>query len=881
MDKIREVRLTLAALIYALETDLRSLIKNYLVPQFKDLSFIKDESLRQRTKERFLKDNLGLNPDNNTYAVVDYIDFQDSYKIVLTNKDCFTPQLIHEIKTLVSKLDSIASIRNRVMHARPLLSGDFTTVYFFISNLEPLAGLPWTTVINTKKGLEEDPDFILKLNYPYAIYKDNSDSSVYHQLPFPDFDETGFIGRDEDIEAVKKLLMGAQQVVTIVGDGGIGKSSLALKIAYDLVDMEFNCPFDMILWTTAKSSILTPKGIEEIAGAITSFTGIIKDITNSMGAPINNLQENMNEIIEYLNTYKILLIIDNLETILNDAIRQFIREISQKCKILITSRIGLGELEYPRKLEGLSENEASLLIKEMARMRNSQVLKTLPNPKLVEISKKFHYNPLSIKWFVNLVESGKSINEVISDKKELFTYCLSNVYENLTDTAQAVLQTLLAARKSLHEAELCYLSEIEPFELKKALLKLTSTTMITREAKENTLIYSVSDFTKEYLSQNHAPNPDYLKKIADKQNKLNSGLEDAKRISKYNKYDLNAIGGDNVVIRLIQEALLLSKKRNYDEALRRIEFAKQNAPGCVDAYRISAFIKAQKGDYLGAENEYLCGLEIEPSNERLIYFYANFLLFYLNDNNKALEYANKLYNLDEKSPESIILSARCVAYNGEIENGIELIENLIKNSILTNKQKKISSTLLIDFYKRWAEHKIDVEKDYPTAIDYISRGLNHFDYCVNADYIDEKLITEFIDLFVIFFNKIPKICYKKAERIFNYVKKYENLISQRHQAEFIFKNTINNSNIELSNILIQDVLKIEENTTRINGIVDFFDYNKLYGFINGNNSSRYFFHLNNIVNYDGITPIDKETFATFEIGKNDKGECAIKVMLKS
>lgn len=880
MDTIREVRLTLAALIYALETDLRSLIKNYLVPQFKDLSFIKDDILQQRVQERFSKDNLGLDPNNNTYAVVDYIDFQDSYKIVLKNKECFTPQLINEIKTLVPKLDSIASIRNRVMHARPLLSGDFSNVYRFVSNLKPLAGLPWTTVINTKKGLDEDPDFILKLNYPYAIYKDSSDSSVYHQLPFPDFDETGFIGREKDIDAIRKLLMGAQQVVTIVGDGGIGKSSLALKIAYDFLDMDVNCPFDMILWTTAKSSILTPKGIEEIAGAITSFSGVVEDVANSVGAPINDLQSNMNEISEYLDTYKTLLIIDNLETILNDAIRQFIREISQKCKILITSRIGLGELEYPRTLEGLSENEASLLIREMAKMRNSQVLQTLQNSKLVEISKKFHYNPLSIKWFVNSVESGKSINEVMSDKKELFTYCLSNVYENLTYTAQTVLQTLLAARKSLHEAELCYLSEIEPFELKKALLKLTPTTMITREAKDNTLIYSVSDFTKEYLSQHHSPKPDFFKKIADKQNKLNSGLEDAKRISMHNKYDLNAIRGDNVVIRVIQEALLLSKKRNYDEALRRIEFAKQNAPGCVDAYRISAFIKAQKGDYLGAENEYLCGLEVEPSNQRLIYFYANFLLFYLHDNNKALEYANKLYALDEKSPESIILLARCVAYNGEIENGIELIEKLIKNSILTNKQKKISSTLLIDFYKRWAEHKIDIEKDYNTAIEYISKGLNHFDYCVNGDYIDEKLITEFIELFVIFFNKIPKHCHPKSETIFKHVKTYENLISQRHQAEFIFKNTIKYSNIELSNILIKDVLKVEEETNRINGIVDFFDYNKLYGFINGNNSSRYFFHLNNIINYDGITPIGKETFASFEIGKNDKGECAVKVILK-
>lgn len=58
----------------------------------------------------------------------------------------------------------------------------------------------------------------------------------------------------------------------ILGDGGISKTALAVKIAYDLVDMGDKCHFELIIWTSAKTTMLTSKGIEDIYAAITDYT---------------------------------------------------------------------------------------------------------------------------------------------------------------------------------------------------------------------------------------------------------------------------------------------------------------------------------------------------------------------------------------------------------------------------------------------------------------------------------------------------------------------------------------------------------------------------------------------------------------------------------
>ena len=57
MGKVTEVRLTIAAIIYAVELDLKIIINRHLTPFQENLNFIGDQSLIDKTLSKFRRDN--------------------------------------------------------------------------------------------------------------------------------------------------------------------------------------------------------------------------------------------------------------------------------------------------------------------------------------------------------------------------------------------------------------------------------------------------------------------------------------------------------------------------------------------------------------------------------------------------------------------------------------------------------------------------------------------------------------------------------------------------------------------------------------------------------------------------------------------------------
>lgn len=567
MSKITEVRLTLAAFIYGLEIDLKNIIKTQISPFHNDIHFFKDPDLQERVITRYNKENNGLNYLESLEDVIDFLDFADTFVILRKNDSFLNKKAALYIKDIFQYLSDIVPIRNRVMHTRPLLGGDFAFVFDFISSLKKSDPINWNITIETRNEIEKDPAYVLSLKIPSSTFNSRN-NSIIHNLPIPDFDETGFIGRIKDVDDVKQLIL-SNKVVTLLGDGGIGKTALALKVAYDIVDLNDSCPFELIIWTTAKTTMLTAKGIEEIYTTITDYTGLIDVISDTLKVESNN---KLNDILEYLSLYKTLLIIDNLETIHSEEIRDFIRKAQVKCNILITSRIGLGELEFPRKLNGLSEAESSKLIREIASRRNSDTLIKLPQKTLVDISEKLYFNPLALKWFVNSVEMGISPKEVLANKDNLLNFCLTNVYEKLSDGAIDILKTIRSSRRRLTTGEIIYLSGCDPLDVRKYLIELFKTTLINREIKDvnnlEDVYYYISDFAREFLTKNYFIDADYIKKISQRYKALEQSVKDINKYNKYSEFSINSLifetSNQKISAKFLSEALELSKMGRYD-----------------------------------------------------------------------------------------------------------------------------------------------------------------------------------------------------------------------------------------------------------------------------------------------------------------------------
>lgn len=881
MAKITEIRLTLAAFIYGLEIDLKNVLKKYVTPFHEDISFFRDEDLQSRVIDRFKKDNPGVNFNSNIDDVLDYIDFYDSFNILKKN-DVFLPkQTADYLTSIFQQLVDLIPIRNRVMHTRPLLGGDFSTIHDFVQTLKNDSPIDWKFTIEARELIEKDPSYLLTLRLPpVTLY--TQPSKVVHNLPAPDFDDTGFIGRTKDLDEIKKLIF-SNKVVSILGDGGIGKTALAVKVAYDLVDMGEKCPFELIIWTSAKTTMLTSKGIEEIYTAITDYTGLISVISDSLDSSVTS--NKFDVIIEYLDLFKTLIIIDNLETIQSEEVRNFIRNAQTKCNIVITSRIGLGELEYPRTLSGLTENECAKLIREIARIRNSDILMKLPQSTLIDIASKLYYNPLALKWFVSTVETGISPQEVLNNKDDLLNFCLTNVYEKLSEGAISVLNSIRASRRKLSSAEILYLSDYETLDARKYLIELFKTTLISREIVDVTNIeevyYYIPEFAKEYLSQKHPVDQNYVKKITAKSRELTSGIQDIKKINSYNEFSINALAcetpNQRIAAKLLSEALVYSRSNNYVKAFQRVNEAKNVDPNYYEVYRVSAFMKATNGDTLSAEDDYLIGLEIAPENPRLLYFYAQFLLFHLEDTKKALECAEKVYKLKPNHPNSAFLFARCYNVMKEFNKAIQIIKNLINDTALDPLNLRVAYTELITLYSNAGQSYLKIENDIEAGISHFKKAFDTFQSCVRLNIVDVKMIKNFCDAIYTFMTMIPATeIFKNKEYIKNVIEGYQYHISLTYLKRKVVLKYNERFEDESLNYLLDT--QIEEGTKLGNLIKT---QNDSFVFIESDNE-RYFAHYTDFTEFKSSAELKKVKqgqLVSFEEYQNAKGLCGKNVKI--
>tara|TARA_R110002033_G_scaffold171025_1_gene215327 strand:- start:4481 stop:7129 length:2649 start_codon:yes stop_codon:yes gene_type:complete len=876
MSKITETRLTLAALIYGVEIDLKNCIKKNITPYFENLAFFKDSELEKKIIDRFERDNPGVSYVENLDEVIEFLDFQDTFTILNKNKEFLRKETSDYLKSNFKQLSDLTPIRNRVMHTRPLLGGDFSFTYDFVTTLKKSDPIEWQITIDTREKIEKDPSYVLTLKFP-TNHIDEEISKVSHNLPVPDFDETGFIGRSEDIAVLTKLVL-SNKVVSVLGDGGIGKTALALKVAYDIVDMNENCPFELIIWTSAKTTMLTSKGIEDIFTAITDYTGLISEISGSIGT--NN---KLDEILEYLDYFKTLLVIDNLETIQSDEVRDFIREAQTKCNILITSRIGLGELEYPRKLKGLSETESAKLIREIARIRNSETLLKLPQKTLVEISSKLYFNPLAIKWFVSTVESGIAPHEVINNKEDLLDFCLTNVYEKLSDGAISILKTIRASRKKVTNAEIIYLSDYKPLEVRKYLIELFKTTLISRQIEDGNnyeeVIYYISDFAKDFLSKKYPIEESYIKSNIKKSKELNIGIRQINKVQKYNEFALNALVYDNqnqmISAKFLQEALLYSKNGDFEGALNKVKEAKNIDPNYFEVYRVGAFIKATQGDLLSAEEDYQLGLEIAPENPRLLFYYAQFLMFKLEDTDGALEYAKKVYAQKPNHPYTAFLIARCFNTAQEFNKAIQVVRNLKENVELDPKNLRIANTELISYYAETGKSELRIQTDIDNGINHFKKAFDLFEECAEEKIVDYKMAKNFSVGILTFIKILPVV---KIEDLKSYIKdliinndKYINLtVDLKEKIILLFKDKFTDDSLNDLIEFKEDERKLVGNLRRTRNPKDNF------AFIETENESifahRYDFI--DVANWSDWKQIENGQLVSYELGENNSGPCA-------
>ena len=639
-------RLTCFAVIAAVEEDMRAAIEEHLGALA--IAEVLPTERADRAQARRQAD--GLLAATSLPGLLSYLDFGDSYEILMGQKKTLPEDLAASLRAVSPEVARLIAIRNRVAHTRPMEIDDSAHLLDTATLLLEKGSDRWPSLSETLARLTQDPAFVLGLTINLPV---DPDPAPQHNLPIPDFDETGFFGRKDQLRRIKKAIKGAYPVVSVLGDGGIGKTSLALKAAYELLE-DPEQPFEAFIWVTAKATILTPNEIQRINGAIESSLGLLAEAAAELSGSRN--EDPVGEVLAYLANFKILLILDNLETVLDTRLRDFLLDLPVGSKVIVTSRIGLG-IENPIQLDPLTLDDSTRLLRALARVRDVGQLKELPQEAVEALARKMSGHPAYIRWFVAGVQAGRRPEELVGDNELLLDFCMSNVYEFLKDDARAAVRCMQVLPGARNQAELAFLNHFSAGKIQAALLELLTTNFVymSSQASGQTLdtVYQLSEFGKQYLDKRHpvpvAQRSQFLARSREL-SALGSQLTAASSAIPYSAETIDVRGlGDVHVARLLRDAIRRSGG-NPAAALTLCAEAQVLAPSYYEAWRVEAYVRSVMQDHAAALAAYERALELSPESAALYYHYGAFLLNDAGDPQRGLELLQAGARLDPESP---------------------------------------------------------------------------------------------------------------------------------------------------------------------------------------------------------------------------------------
>lgn len=868
---MKELNLNTRVLMFAVCTSIEFDLRKFINDEPTNVAINKELIHKAKNRNKFLNGNM----DSSNYEILVELDMGDLVAVIQSNPVDFRLG-VEKSKKLKSYFDKIIPIRNRVMHTRPLEVGDRSVLTEVAERISlELPFIHWNEVIKTREIILNRPHEIFIKSHVYE-----RDTHVYHNLPIPEFDDTGFIGRKEETKEILTLLLNKKdQVISIVGNGGLGKTATAVKVLYELIDRVDN-PFEAILWVSLKTRTLSRGEFSNIKNAIVDLKGfysnledlVIKDSAN----PIQN-------ILTFMSEFKTLLVLDNLETLNTTEIIDFLKSIPEESKVLITSRHGIRELENRYPLKGLNINDSVTYFRLLSRYYNLD-LYTRPDEEIKELIQDYLYqSPLSIKWFLSSLNKGIDEKAILANKDQLIEFCMSNVVEKLSIEEKEILKLFLVEGRNLSSGEIDFFINISEDILMLSLNNLISTSLLSLSKAE----YSMNPMAKDFLSKNNPPTNEFIQNIATKRSNLNSLLQEIKvknEIDPFNPKSLyrNLESTNSKIASFhLMNALKNSAHKNWDESFKCLDKALSIAPDYFEVYKIKAFISAENSDWYNAIENYriaieMCKSDIEKAS--VLYLYSCFYTIKMQDNDQAKQIIFEASSLD---PGNIIIECqkgRTLTYLGEYPEAEEIFSSINFEEIQNDKLKNQYITQFAELYKRMGE-VLEV-RDAQSKIEYYKKGLEKIYLLDNIDYKTVRVLIKILNelSFLYYSEEAIKLIEEAVNGNFDAL-----LDANQTLGTFtsIYNNLLKKPEIKGSELLNKVRLisiKYKQYATGINDPNMGMIIKKLdtYGFIDNKFGSHYY----NVAALQYSEPAVGDT-VSFEIVDNEKGKVSIKINLQN
>ena len=600
MINISAVRAKCFCVVQGLERSLKEiLVHNYDVDDAEFLTVGEQERALTRLRQDLQELEWSID-DVTTEDLLLYLDVGDLINLLNRNAGkarTIVPSEIRKVTRLLVET-GLPAIRNRVMHTiRPLESDDLPTLMSLAGQIPSISqSLNWAPL---KEGvrLAQGPELMLNVAIPSYWAEE---AKVPHNLPSAEFDDTGFIGRSKERRQLRQLLESDHSVITIVGPGGIGKTALALRVCHDIVD-DPEANLDKIVWVSLKTQELTADGIRTISNAVDTEDDLLNSLMSSMNVVVDRDASPMwDRVLEQMKSNRILLVIDNLET-LGLKIRELAVGMPRDSKLLLTSRVGLGEIELRYEMPNLSPKDAGKLLRNLGVAYNYTDVARLDHSLVTEYCNKLHHNPLLIKWFVQAMGKGVRPADILSkeDIGDALRFCWENVYLQLSPLSRKIVTILLSARRNLSQTQLQELLATHYVSFVLALQQLHQSNIIERNVgRDGGAVYQVGSLVLDYLGRYHPPNDSFVRKTREQLRAWQIEQERSAVDRRTYRYSHRTIvietSDQSIAGPHLRNALNAVHSHSSGEANKYLERARELCPQWWEVHRVRAYVLQQE-----------------------------------------------------------------------------------------------------------------------------------------------------------------------------------------------------------------------------------------------------------------------------------------------
>lgn len=681
--------------IDSLEQDLRHCISQYLLDHLEPEMVFGNDIAE-------LRDRRDADSDVDSGALPDYLYLRQAYDTLLRHRNVLPRDLGDLLTSNVGGMDPFVSVRNRVMHGRPLRIDDLELAYAFVTRFKSRYFPATESVL---AALASDPSW-----QPVFESRPSTTESVLHNLPEADFDETGLVGRNKEANQVTELLLrGRDRMITLTGEGGIGKTALALDACYSLVDSH-DPPFEAILWVSLKNERLTAHGVRSISNAIRDISGATDELGRSLDSSFGGSVE---ELADYLSGLRALIVIDNLESAQGHEVVALYDSLPESVTFLFTSRVGIGQIERRIPIGGLSENDSILLLRKFSARRGQSALASLRNDVAAHVVGRLRYSPLAIRWYVLSVEAGKTPTDALRNQAELLRFCVDNVYEALSADAKLMLAILRTLDRPISFDELAVVAALGIDTLRRSSQTLAQGSLVVRTPAAEVGapdLLELSATARAYLPRVDTESS-VMAAVLDRETAFMRDREDARIAATQRVLDPNVViaraAEDEPTAHLLRLALRLQRAQDHDGADAQVSRARSLNPGYYEIDRVDAFLASLRNNVPVAVARYKDAVgqcQTENERARVSYFLAGHLARAGYDLEAAIPLAEFAHRTLNNADTSMALGNFYI-WDHHFAKGQELLEMALEKTP-SHKLRRIITTAIVESWRRWAEQEL-------------------------------------------------------------------------------------------------------------------------------------------------------------------------------